>query len=79
MYPWIWIQSVLRKLWLPGDTVFDPIAVEAGPRPGTGTWEFAPQFVVEWRDSWWRPEAGSTMALKSEANEWITTRTKSMR
>jgi hypothetical protein len=23
---------------------FDPIAVEAGPRLATGTWEFAPQF-----------------------------------
>ncbi|MGC2545853.1 MAG: hypothetical protein WA426_08415, partial [Silvibacterium sp.] len=27
--------------WLHG---FDPIAVEAGPRLATGTWEFAPQF-----------------------------------
>ncbi len=25
MYPWIWIQSVLRKLWLPGYTVLIPL------------------------------------------------------
>lgn len=44
MHPWIWIQSVLRKLRLPGYTVFDPIAVETEPRLATGTREFAPQF-----------------------------------
>ena len=25
MYPWIWIQSVLRELWLPGYTVLIPL------------------------------------------------------
>ena len=25
MYPWIWIQSLLRKLWLPGYTVLIPL------------------------------------------------------